>query len=528
MNRKEFIRTGILGAGALFFMQSYALFPFGHDKQEKGIKTQKMKKSTVIIGSGYGGAVAALRLTEAGHKVTILEMGLDWQKSGEKFSAMKHPGNSAAWLRTRTIAPFMNIFPLRKFTGALDRWDFDHVKIWMGRGVGGGSLVNGGMAVTPKREYFEEILPQLDAELFYDKYFPLARKELQVNVADEKFLNECKYYKFTKVGEAEAQKAGFKTVRVPNVYNFNYMEKECRDEVPKSALAGEVIYGNNHGKNTLDKNYLKKAAETGNLEILDLHKVESITQNGDGSYLLEVTVINTQGETVAKKEITTDKLIVSAGVMGTMELLLKSAAEGKIKVDDKLGKKWGNNGNFMTGRNWVKAFSGGTGLNHSTIPVGAIDNWNDPEHPFFTEIAPLPMGLNVATTLYLMLNRVPKLGAAHYDKQQGKLTLDWDRSNTENMQKNAEYFIRKMSDANGGTRSHLLFHNGWGYDVCYHPLGGAVLGEATDQFGKLNGHEGLYVLDGSLIPGTVGVNPFVTITAVAEYCIENIIRRDFP
>lgn len=526
MNRKKFLATSAMGLAGLYL--SNLNFLWGHNPNST-LKSnrRKLKKSTIIIGSGYGGAVAALRLAEKGHKVCMLEMGLNWGKSGEAFSPMKNPGKSAAWLRKKTIAPFMNIFSLKPFTGALDRWDFDDIKIWMGRGVGGGSLVNGGMAVEPKKDYFKEVFPNLDEELFYKKYFPLAKKELQVNVAREEFLEECEFYKFNKVGEAEAQKAGFKTVRVPNVYDFEYMEKEWKNEVPRSALAGEVIYGNNHGKNTLDKNYLKKALDTGNLEILDLHKVENIRQNEDGTYSILVSVLNTSGETVEQVEFTTDKLIVAAGVMGSMELLLKSAAQGTIQVDDTLGQDWGNNGNFMTGRNWVKAFSGGTGHKHATIPVGAIDNWDDKEHSFFTEIAPLPMGMDVSTTLYLMINRVPELGSVAYDKDAQKLVLNWDKKKTAHMKENAKYFVKKMNKVNGGTRSHLLFHNGFGHDVCYHPLGGAVLGKATDAYGKLNGHKNLYVLDGSLIPGTIGVNPFLTITAIAEYCIENIIERDF-
>ena len=61
----------------------------------------------------------------------------------------------------------------QKYTGILDRMDFENIRIYLGRGVGGGSLVNGGMAVTPRREYFEEIFPNLDSTLFFNKYFLL-------------------------------------------------------------------------------------------------------------------------------------------------------------------------------------------------------------------------------------------------------------------------------------------------------------------------------------------------------------------
>ncbi|MBE4950800.1 GMC oxidoreductase [Chryseobacterium culicis] len=522
MDRKNFIKTSVLAISGFYFLQS----EFMYAAERKNETKQYHDAPIIIIGSGYGGAVSALRLCEAGKKVVLLEMGLNWEKAKIPFSNLLKPGKSSAWLKNKSIAPFMNIFSLTPFTGTLDRLDFDHIKIWLGRGVGGGSLVNGGMAVTPKESYFKEIFPDLDADKFYSHYFPLVREELKVNVIDELFLKDCPYYKFTRVGEQEAHKAGFKTIRVPNVYDFTYMEKEFRNEVPRSALNTEVIYGNNHGKNSLDKTYLKKAVETGNLEILDLHQVQTIELNDDKSYTLHVQQIDTSGSLVAEKVFTCKKLILSAGTMGTLQLLLKSSALSNFPVHENVGKNWGNNGNFMTGRNWVKPLSGGTGAKQSTIPVGGIDNWDDPEHPFFTEIAPLPMGMDVATALYLLINRVDKKGEVTYHKASQSLALHWDESNTVKMRENARYFIRKMNKANGGTRSHFLFNNGFGADICYHPLGGCVLGEATDEYGKLKGHENLYVLDGSLIPGTIGVNPFVTITAIAEYCIENLIRKD--
>lgn len=475
---------------------------------------------------GLGAIYAALRLCEKGKKVLLLEMGMDWSKPEHSYSSMIKPGKSAAWLKNRTIAPFMNVFPIKPYAGVLDRLDYDHIKIWLGRGVGGGSLVNGGMAVLPKRDYFEEIFPDLDSDDFFDNYFPLAQKELKVNLPSEDFLADCDYYKFSRVGEEEAVKAGFKTARIPNVYDFEYMEKEYKKDVPRSALAGEVIYGNNHGKNSMDKTYLKKALETGNLMILDLHQVKDIKAKEGDSYELDCSQINTKGELVKKKTFTCEKLILAAGTMGSLKLLLKSQEKNNLPLSDRVGKNWGNNGNFMTGRNFVRAFSGGTGSKQSTIPVGAIDNWDDPDHPFFTEIAPLPMNMEVATALYLIINRVDKKGTVSYDKMKDRLKLDWNSAHTAKMKKNAKYFIKKMNKANGGTRSRLLFHNGYGYDVCYHPLGGVVLGEATDAHGRLKKHENLFVVDGSLVPGTIGGNPFLTITALAEYCMDNLLKEE--
>lgn len=523
MDRKTFIKTSALAISAVYFFQPDF---FMAAKKKTEFPGEVIDIPVVIIGSGYGGAVSALRLCEAGKKVILLEMGLNWEKAGIPFSNLLKPGKSSAWLKKKSIAPFMNIFSLTPFTGTLDRLDFDHINIWVGRGVGGGSLVNGGMAVTPKESYFKEVFPDLDAEKFYNYYFPLVRKELKVNVIDEQFLKECPYYKFTRVGEAEAQNAGFKTMRVPNVYDFKYMEREFRNEVPRSALNTEVIYGNNYGKNSLDRTYLKKAMGTGNLEILDLHRVDHIKLNDDKGYTLNVQQTDTSGNRIADKIFRCKKLILAAGTMGTLQLLMQSNAVNNFPLNERIGKNWGNNGNFMTGRNWVRPLTGGTGSKQSTIPVGGIDNWDDDEHPFFTEIAPLPMGMDVATALYLLINRVDKKGEVSFDHTSRSLKVNWDESNTANMKENARFFIRKMNKANGGTRSHFLFHNGLGADICYHPLGGCVLGEATNEYGKLKGHDNLYVLDGSLIPGTIGVNPFVTITAIAEYCMENLISQN--
>ena len=63
-------------------------------------------------------------------------------------------------------------------------------------------------------------------------------------------------------------------------------------------------------------------------------------------------------------------------------------------------------------------------------------------------------------------------------------------------------------------------------DFTYHPLGGCVLGHATDEYGRVKGYRNLYVTDGSLIPGSIGVNPFVTITALAERNLSRVLAAD--
>lgn len=435
----------------------------------------------------------------------------------------------------------MNIaFFNKKFTGVLDRMDFKNIKVYAGRGVGGGSLVNGGMAIQPKKDYFKEIFPGLDTERFWTKYFPLAQKELDVNEIPDDYYLKSPYYKFARVGESEARHAGFKTIRVPNVYSFDYMKKEEAGEVPKSALAKEVIYGNNHGKQSLEKTYLKKALATGLLTIQDLHRVDYFEQTETG-YAVYVDIIDTDGLLVAKKTVNCKKLFLNAGSLGTTKILLASQIKGKMnKFDPSLGSYWGNNGNVMTGRNMVNTlfnrveneatesnFSVGTGAKQSTIPVAGVDHWEDKKHAFFAEISPLPMGLEVYTALYLVINKVPIPGHISYDATIDDIKIHWEEKNFKHTVDNAKYFVKKMNKANGGTPSGLLWKGGYGPDICYHPLGGAVLGKTTDLFGRVKGYENLYITDGALVPASIGVNPFLTITAVAEYCMEEIIKSDF-
>ena len=529
MDRRQFIQSS--GKAGLFFL----LNPYSYNSTSVVVEN-------LVVGTGYGGAVTALRLTQAGHEVTMLEMGLDWENNPaavKPFSNMGTPSNNSTWLSNTTKAPFFNITTFaEQYTGILDRWDFEHVKVYMGLGVGGGSLVNGGMSVTPKRPYFEEVFPHLDSDAFYNEFFPLANTTLQVNVISNELYDNSEYYKFSRVGVAEAQNAGFQTVKVPNVYDFDYMHKEEYENAPPSAMAQEVIYGNNHGKNSLEKTYIQQARATGLLTIHDLHQVDTIKQRVDGRYEVEISILSTDGTIVGYKKMITNRLFMAAGSLGTTKLLLKARKTGTLpNLDATIGEKWGNNGNIMAGRWSVNTIFNpietgqndgrGTGEQQATIPVDGIDNWDDTTFPYFVEIAPFPTGIEGYASLYLLINRTPELGKLHYSKDNNyEIIPEWNETHNANMVTNAFNFLDRMIAANGGTYTGV-FDNGIGPDICYHPLGGCVIGHATDNYGRVNHHTGLYVMDGALVPGTIGVNPYVTITALAEHNIQTILAEDF-
>jgi cholesterol oxidase len=488
----------------------------------------------LIIGSGYGGSVAALRLTQAGIATHIVEMGQSWTtpgSDGKIFPSVLSPDGRSYWFRTTTDQPigyFLGINANRSITsyaGVLDSEQFAATRIYQGRGVGGGSLVNGGMAVTPKRSYFEEILPSVDADQMYTTYFPRATAALGVNSVDPAWFETADCYQYARVSRKTAANAGYGTVFVPNVYDFHYMQHEQADTVPRSALASEVIYGNNYGKRSLDKSYLAAAAATGKLTISPLHTVTSVAPAAGGGYSVQLTQIDASGAVLAHKTVVADRVFFAAGSVGTSKLLVSMKAQGQLAdLPSTVGANWGNNGNVMVARaGWDQ-----TGALQSGMPALGIDNWADPSGPVFAEIAPFPAGIDLLINLYLAITKNPNRARFQFNSSTGKVDLTWTAAQIQPSIDAAKRVFDKINAKAGTIYRSDLFGVGkiWGDDLVYHPLGGCVLNQATDNYGRLPGYSGLYVVDGSLIPGSTGVNPFVTITALAERNLAQIIATD--
>ncbi|MFH9068956.1 GMC oxidoreductase [Streptomyces alboflavus] len=488
----------------------------------------------VVIGTGYGGAVAALRLAEAGVDVHMLEMGMAWDtpgSDGKIFANTTSPDARSYWLRTRTKQPLSNFlgFPIDRdvprHTGILDAEEFGGIIVYQGRGVGGGSLVNGGMAVTPKRENFAAVLPSVDAGEMYGTYYPRANAGLGVSVIDPAWFETAECYKYARVGRKHAQRSGFPFVFVPDVYDWDYMKREAAGTAPKSALAGEILYGNNHGKKSLQQTYLARARATGRVTVSPLHKVTSVTPAAAGGYTVTVDQIDTTGDTVATKAMTADKVFFAAGSVGTSKLLVKLRGTGALPhLNGEVGKGWGDNGNVMCGR--ANHLWDPTGSLQSAIPTAGIDNWA--AGGAFAEVAPLPTGIETYASFYLSITKNPHRAQFTWNAAAGRAELNWQTAWKQPSIDAAKTIFDKINAKEGTIYRTDLFgtYKIWGDHLTYHPLGGAVLGKATDNYGRLHGHPGLYVIDGALIPGNTSVNPFVTITALAERNIEKIIAAD--
>ncbi|KUN86926.1 GMC oxidoreductase [Streptomyces griseoruber] len=490
----------------------------------------------IVIGSGYGAAVAALRLGQAGIRTLVLEMGRLWNTAGADgkiFCNTASPDQRSMWFKTRTEAPLATFLwldvvnkDISPYPGVLDRVHFDNMSVFVGRGVGGGSLVNGSMAVTPLQSYFAEQFPTVDVTEMYGTYYPRARAMLGVNTVDPAWFESTEWYRFSRTSRKAAANTGLKTTFVPSVYDFGYMQREAAGTATKSALGQEVIYGNNYGKKSLDKTYLASALGTGNVTLHTMEKVTAISRAGDGTWLLTAQRIDDTGAVVETKQYGCTYLFLGAGSLGTSELLVRARQTGALPaLDASVGTGWGTNGNVMLGR--ANHLWDTVGANQSTMPVMGIDDWANADNPVFAEIAPLPTGLEHWVSLYLAITKNPERAAFSWTN--GALKLNWSAAQSAVSVSMAKKLFDRINSANATIYRYDLFGSSskiFADDFTYHPLGGCVLGRSTDNYGRVKGYSRLYVTDGSLVPGNIGVNPFVTITALAERTMARVLAED--
>ncbi|MGW7547985.1 GMC oxidoreductase [Streptomyces sp. NPDC054770] len=538
--QRQLTRRHILGMIALQTAAAAGLSRVGLQSAQAAEEAADVTNApAIVVGSGYGGAVAALRLGQAGIRTVMIEMGRLWNTAGSDgkiFCSTAAPDKRSMWFKTRTEAPLATFLwldvvnkDIDSYAGVLDRVHYDNMSVYVGRGVGGGSLVNGGMAVTPLQSYFAEQFPTVDASAMYNTYFPRARTMLGVNTIDATWFESTEWYQFTRTSRKAAANTGLKTTFVPNVYDFGYMEQEAAGTATKSALAQEVIYGNNYGKKSLDKTYLAAALGTGNVTIHTLEKVKAVTKASDGSYVLSVDRIDTTGAVVESKQYSCTYLFLGGGSLGTTELLVRARDTGALPaLNSSVGGGWSTNGNTMLGR--ANHIWDTTGANQATMPVMGIDDWANTDNPVFAEIAPLPIGFETWVSLYLAITKNPQRASFTYDSASGAVKLGWTAAQSAVSVAMAKKLFDRINSANATIYRYDLFGSAskvFADDFCYHPLGGCVLGQATDDYGRVKGYSKLYVTDGSLVPGNIGVNPFVTITALAERTMERVLAEDF-
>ena len=492
--------------------------------------------TALVIGTGYGGAVTALRLAQKGIQVTMLEMGQLWNtpgSDGKVFCNLLQPDQRAVWFDTKTtavVSSFLGIpvtFSVPYSAGVLDVVKGSGMNVYCGRGVGGGSLVNLAMTITPLPQVLNQVMPAgVDVNALYARYFPLAKSMLSVNNIDPSFFAQASCYQYARVAAAAQAKAGIQTSLLPSAYSYDYMAKEQANLVPRSALGFEASYGNNYGKNSLDKNYLAEALATGLVNIVSLSQVTSIQQEPDGTYLITYAQIDRSGNVLTTSAMACKYLFMGGGSMGTSRMLVKARETGLLpNLNEAVGTRWGTNGDIFVAR--LNSAWNPTGALQSTIPASGFRTVDQAGNPVFSMNLPLPTGFETWSSLNIVMTVNPEQGSFAYNSSTGQAQLVWGNQNIPAVS-SSKYVFDRINAASGTRyRTDLFGGKVFADTSTYHPVGGCPLGQATDLFGRVQGYQRLYINDGSLLPGNLVANPCLTITALAERNIETILAADF-
>ncbi|MEU4312850.1 GMC oxidoreductase [Nocardia sp. NPDC024068] len=478
----------------------------------------------VVVGSGFGGGVSALRLAQAGVPVTVLERGLRWPTGpdSETFPRASAPDKRLLWCRSSP-----NLFgqPLlfEPYTGLVEAVQGTNMTALCAAGLGGGSLVYQGMSLQPTEDVFNTHFPQeLDWALMDRVHYPRVAKMLGLAEAPDELI-ASENYRVARLFADRARAAGLPVSKIPMPIDWDYALAELRGEMKPSYTNGDGAMGvNNGGKHTVDVTYIAAAEATGRVRVETLHEVTDVERAADGRWIVHVRRLDTTGAVVEHKILTTTALIMAAGSLNTTRLLVRAAATGLIRdLPDGLGGGWGTNADRIYV--WTDP-SAEFGAPQGGPVVYGSKNWDDPEAAFTVIQASIPpLSLDPRSTIMVGYGVSRGRGTFTYDATRQDAVLHWPADGDTAIQNNfIDPAVRRIAGPDGMLLdTNALFPSTW------HPLGGAGMGPVCDLDGRVHDQPGLYVLDGALMPGnTAACNPSMTIAAVAERALDNIVARD--
>ncbi|MET0344107.1 MAG: GMC oxidoreductase [Polyangiales bacterium] len=478
----------------------------------------------IIIGSGFGGGVAALRLAQAGVPVTVLERGKWWTTGPgiETFPSASTMDKRALWYES---APKLFGQPVLfdSYVGLLDTVAGTGISATCAACVGGGSLVYQGMTLQPSEALFNSVMPPaLDYGLMNRVHYPRVAQMLKVQVAPDELV-ASPTYRAARVFAERAKAAGFDVEKIPMPIDWSYGLGELSGANKPLLTVGEGVLGVNYGiKTTVDIAYLKPAIETGNAQVLPLHNVKEIARASDGRWQVSVDRIDESGKVLEQKVLTCKALILAAGSLGTSKLLVRAKGRGTItNLPDGVGQGWGTNGDRIYA--WADA-SQKFGIAQGGPVVYGSKDWKDPATANTIIQASLPGfgGLDLGTTMLVGFGVSKDRGRFVYNARTDQAQLEWPSNGDQASYKAINDRITKVTAGSG-----LLLDTNALANSTWHALGGANMGTVCDLEGRVQGQRGLYVLDGALIPGsTAACNPSMTIAAVAERALDFIVQND--
>ena len=492
-------------------------------KAATGIPLTREVHRVVVIGSGFGGGVTALRLAEAGVPVTLLERGIRWQTgpNAETFPHPASPDKRILWHQSNpTLFGRPAIF--EPYAGLLETVTGENMTAICAAGVGGGSLVYQGMTLQPEEAVFNTHFPEeLDYARMDRVHYPRVARMLQVETAPDELISSPNY-EAARVFARNATRSGLPVSKIPMPIDWNYALAELRGEMKPSYTNGDGALGvNNGGKHSVDVTYIAAAEATGLVNVETLHQVTDVERAADGRWRVYVDRTDISGKILENKILTTDALVMAAGSMNTTKLLVRAAATGRIRdLPDELGAGWGTNADRIY--IWSDLAENFGATQGGPVVYGSR-NWDDPHNAFTVIQASFPpVAFDAHSTVMVGFGVSDDRGRFVYDSARGEAVLRWPKDGDSAIQQGhigpAAHRI-----AAGGllTDTNAILPSTW------HPLGGACMNSVCDLDGRVLGQRGLYVLDGALLPGnSAACNPSMTIAAVAERALENIVKDD--
>ncbi|MET8651069.1 GMC oxidoreductase [Nocardia aurea] len=478
----------------------------------------------VVIGSGFGGGVSALRLARAGVPVTVLERGLRWPTgpNAETFPRASAPDKRLLWHRSSPNL-FGRPMLFEPYTGLVEAVPGVNMTALCAAGVGGGSLVYQGMSLQPTREVFDTHFPQeLDWALMDRVHYPRVAAMLGLAEAPDELV-ASENYRAARVFAERVRRAGMPLSKIPMPIDWDFALAELRGEMKPSYTNGDGAMGvNNGGKHSVDVTYIAAAEATGLVRVQTLHEVTDVERAPDGRWIAHVLRLDTTGAVVENKILTADALIMAAGSLNTTRLLVRAGAKGLIPgLPDGLGQGWGTNADRIYV--WTDPDAEFGAPQGGPVVYGS-KNWDDPRsaHTVIQASIP-PLSIDPRSTMMVGYGVSDSRGAFAYDSARDDAILHWPADGDSDIQNNhIDPAVRRIAGPDGMLiDTNALFPSTW------HPLGGASMGAVCDLDGRVHDQPGLYVLDGALLPGNAAAcNPSMTIAAVAERALDNIVARD--
>ena len=513
----------------------------------------------IIIGSGFGGAVSALRLSEKGYKVLVVEQG-KWFNDNE---LPKTNWEFRKWLW----------FPKLRFFGIQNIAFYKHATILNGIGVGGGSLVYANTLPKPKTPFFNHgswaKLADWETDLapFYEKAWKM------LGATENTYLGESDK-QFQKLAKEIGKENCFETTKV-SVY-FGEKDKTVADpyfngEGPDRTgcvLCGACMTGcRNNAKNTLDKNYLYLAQKKG-AKIISKHKVFDVQpiNSKDGATGYVVKFKKTAALFGKTQSVKAKGVVFSGGVLGTIPLLLKLKKSSLPNLSPRLGEMVRTNNEALimnVSLDKDKDMSDGIAIgsiieldeNSHIEPVrygNGSGFWRVTAFPMVSEknwfkrmfkLIILPLTDPIKWIKVLFVKDFAKSTSIILFMQHLDSTLKFKKGlfgMKSKMDKGmppsafipeAHEIAKKYSKQINGKSVVLSLETVLGTPSTAHILGGAVMGEdaehgVIDKNNKVFAYENIFVCDGSFISANPGVNPALSITAITERAMSLIPEKN--